>query len=103
MNVFKCVVKGYFDLYSTEYQKHLKAVKFCLDHKLSYPKETSEFFRGKIDDGLSLEDIKPKYILEKIQNGFSVDIPFYKMSDNRVEIHVKDIPEATHTIIIHDD
>lgn len=34
---------------SPEFQKHFKAVQFCLENQLSFPKETSEFFKGKVE------------------------------------------------------
>ena len=33
---------------SKEFQKHYNAVKFCIENELSFPKETSEFFKGKL-------------------------------------------------------
>ena len=47
---------------SKEFQKHYNAVKFCIENELSFPKETSEFFKGKLG-GDDLEDIKPEAIL----------------------------------------
>ena len=48
-------VTAYSGKQSKEFQKHYKAVKFCIENDLSYPKETSEFFKGKIYN-LNLED-----------------------------------------------
>ena len=64
---------------SEEFQKHYKAVKFCIENGLSYPKETSEFFKGKVG-GDDLEDIQPSSILKYIENG--VEIPLKTTGDN---------------------
>ena len=42
-------VKGYTGKNNTEFLKHFEAVKFCIERDLSFPKETSEFFRDKIE------------------------------------------------------
>ena len=103
MKVLDYSVQGFCDLHNKEYQKHLKAVKFCLENELSFPKETSEFFQGKIDGDLSLENFHPHYILSKIENGVMVDVPYYEMSDNRIKINVNEIPENVDSIIIRYD
>lgn len=56
-------VKAYSGKGSKEFQKHLGAVKYCIENELSFPKETSEFFKGKLG-GDDLEDIKPNHILQ---------------------------------------
>ena len=83
---------------SEEFQKHFKAVKFCIENQLSYPKETSEFFKGKLH-GDDLEDIKPEYVLGYIENG--VEIPL-KMSGEYYEkrIKVSEIPSEVDEIIV---
>jgi len=85
---------------SEEFQKHYKAVKFCIENELSYPKETSEFFKGKVgcDD---LEDIEPSSILKYIENG--VKIPLKTTGDgygNEIRFNVSDIPNGVDEILI---
>lgn len=93
-------IKGYSGKDSPEFQKHYKAVKFCIENKLSFPKETSEFFEGKVDGG-DLDDYKPEAILEYIGNGVEVRIP--KSGDiygDGIRIKVKNIPSEVDEIVI---
>ena len=84
---------------SAEFKKHYGAVVFCIDNKLSFPKETSEFFKGKVG-GDNLEDISTQYILEYIENGITVDVPTEKDNwGNFIKLKVKDIPPEVDTII----
>ncbi len=43
--------KAYSGKESSEFQKHYKSVKFCIENELSFPIETVNFFKGKIDCG----------------------------------------------------
>lgn len=93
-------IKAYSSKQSKEYQKHYKAVQFCVENELSYPKETSEFFKGKIG-GFDLEDYSIDYILEKIENG--VEVPLIGMTGdswNGIKIKVSDIPAGVDEIIV---
>jgi hypothetical protein len=92
-------VKGYSDKANPEFQKHLKAVKFCIENDLSFPKETSEFFKGKLG-GDSLEDYNRSYILSIIENGIDIPLTFIKYSEFEAQINVADIPKEASTIII---
>jgi len=67
-------VTAYSSKESKEFQKHYNAVKFCVENELSFPKETSEFFKGKIG-GNNLEDVKPETIIKYIENGVAMSIP----------------------------
>lgn len=93
-------VTAYSSKESKEFQKHFNAVKFCIENKLSYPKETSEFFKGKIH-GDDLEDISSKYILEHIKNG--VEVPLKTTGDkwgNEIRIKVSEIPSSVDEIVV---
>ena len=63
---------------SKEFQKHYNAVKFCIENELSFPKETSDFFKGKIG-GDNLEDVKPEAIIKHIENGVSKESAWNKL------------------------
>jgi hypothetical protein len=91
---------AYSSTESKEFQKHYNAVKFCVENGLSYPKETSDFFKGKIG-GDDLEDIEEEGILEYIQNG--VEVPLKTTGDkwgNEVRIKVSEIPAEADLIIV---
>ncbi len=93
-------VTAYSSTESKEFQKHFKAVVFCIENDLSFPKETSEFFKGKVHGG-DLEDYSKEYILDNIKNGVVVDLPFEE-TDNYCEkiIKVSDIPKDADKIIV---
>ena len=85
---------------SEEFKKHYKSVKFCIENGLSYPKETSEFFKGKVSGG-DLEDITKNAILEYIENG--VEIPLKTTGDdygNEIRFNVSDIPNGVDEIVV---
>jgi hypothetical protein len=91
---------AYSSTESKEFQKHYNAVKFCVENGLSYPKETSDFFKGKIG-GDDLEDIEEEGILEYIQNG--VEVTLKTTGDkwgNEVRIKVSEIPAEADLIIV---
>ena len=75
-------IKAYSDKTNPEFKKHLKAVEFCVENELSFPKETTEFFKGKVD-GNDLDSILPEYIVDYIENG--IEIPMVFSTKNRVE------------------
>lgn len=94
-------VTAYSGKESKEFQKHFNAVKFCIENELSYPKETSEFFKGKIH-GDDLEDISNKDILEYIQNG--VEVPLKTTGNkwgNEIRIKVSEIPSSVDEIVVN--
>lgn len=83
---------------SKEFQKHFKAVQFCIENELSFPKETSDFFKGRVDGG-DLEDYQPKYILPMIANG--VTVPLTIGGDGYIQrIKVADIPKEVDEIVV---
>lgn len=92
-------IKAYSDKTNPEFKKHLKAVEFCVENNLSFPKETTEFFKGKVD-GSDLESIIPEAIVSYIENG--VEVPFVFTTLNRVEARIKvaDIPDEVVELII---
>jgi hypothetical protein len=92
-------IKAFAGKDSPEFQKHFKAVNFCIENKLSFPKETSEFFKGKIDGG-DLEDVIPQYLIDHIKDGVEVDLPIKSVGDYTRRIKVADIPKEVDEIII---
>ena len=92
-------VTGYSGIDNPEFQKHLEAVKFCIKNKLSFPKETSEFFKGKVG-GDDLEDISEDSILAYIENGIEVNIPNEETyHGDEIKIKVSDIPKHVDLIV----
>ncbi len=49
--------KAYSGKESSEFQKHYKSVKFCIENELSFTIETVNFFKGKIDCGDSQKEL----------------------------------------------
>ncbi len=93
-------VTAYSSKESKEFQKHYNAVKFCIENELSFPKETSEFFKGKIG-GDNLEDVKPEAIVKYIENGVSMPIPLeYSDNQSKIYIRVKEIPVGCDLILV---
>lgn len=84
---------------SKEFQKHYNAVKFCIENELSFPKETSDFFKGKIG-GDDLEDIKSESILRYLENGIEVEMYFRYCSASEVQINVSEIPKEVDLIVV---
>jgi len=68
-------IKAYSSVENKEFKKHLKAVKFCIENELSFPIETSNFFKGKLG-GSNLEEIRREFILNYIENGIEVNLPY---------------------------
>ncbi|MBK8746682.1 MAG: hypothetical protein IPM04_02150 [Saprospiraceae bacterium] len=91
-------VKGYKTKESPEFKKHYKAVEFCIENELTFPKETSEFFKGKIG-GEDLENIRPGAILENLKHGVECVLPCKQYSDE-IHIRVSDIPSYVDLIIV---
>ena len=91
-------VSGYLSKNNPDYQKHFKAVKFCIENNLSFPKETSEFFKGSIN-GDDLEDYKKDSLIELIENGKEVEIPVEDLGYEQ-RIKVSDIPHGVDMIIV---
>ena len=91
-------VRAYSSKESKEFQKHYSAVKFCIENELSFPKETSLFFKGKVR-GEDLEDINPDVILKHISNGVEINMPV-AYSGGMAVIRVKEIPFGCDSIII---
>jgi hypothetical protein len=88
---------GFAGKKSPDFQKHLKAVKFCIENELSFPKETSRFFKGKVG-GEDLENIRTESILRHIENG--IEIPLKIGGDEwRQEINISEIPKEVETLI----
>jgi len=93
-------IKAYSDKTNPEFKKHLKAVEFCVENELSFPKETSEFFKGKIDGG-DLESIIPEHVFEYIENGVEVSLDYTTAKVGKeARIKVADIPKDAVEIIV---
>ena len=93
-------VTAYAGKQSKEFQKHFKAVQFCIENKLSFPKETSEFFKGKVG-GDDLEDIREDMILDYIKDG--VEVPLKTEGDergNEIRIKVSEITSEVDEIVV---
>ena len=93
-------VNAYSSKENSQFQKHFKAVQFCIENELSFPKETSLFFKGKLD-GDDLEDIEPNSILKYIENG--VEVKFnkeYANGGNKIFIRLKEIPNYVDVIVV---
>lgn len=81
------------------FQKHLKAVEFCIENELSFPKETSEFFKGRVH-GEDLESYRPEVLLNHIRNGVKVRIPTSENGQFGRIIDLSNIPEGVDSILI---
>jgi hypothetical protein len=94
-------IAGYSDKNNPEFQKHLKAVKFCIENDLSYPKETDEFFKGKIQGG-DLNDTTYGHVLSYIENGIEVDLSnnIEEIGCEQYRIKLSGIPKEVDEIIV---
>ena len=84
-------VKGFISQEDSEYIKHSKVLKACIEAKVSnLPKETAEYFGG---------DYPEEYLLEE---KLEVNIPKYHWTDgfysSGYEIIVSEIPKGVHKI-----
>lgn len=94
------IVKGFTGKEVPEFQKHFESVQFCIERELSFPKETVEFFKGKIEEE-DLESFNRKDLLDKIRYGFDVKIPqHYNKSIGQIWINTKDIPSYVSELCI---
>ena len=91
-------IKGYTGKTNPEFIIHLEAVEFCFKNNLSLPKETSEFFKGKIEGG-NIEDFTEKAALEYVRKGFSVPLAIDRCGFDYI-LKVKDIPSSVDEIVI---
>ncbi len=83
-----------------EYLKHFNAVKFCVENELSYPIETKEFFKGKVN-GYDLDEINRPHVLNYLKEGVSVPLKYtYDRLVNEVKIKVSEITPSAELIII---
>jgi len=95
-------VRAYAGKNSVEFIKHYKIVAFCIENKVSYPKETSEFFKGKVC-GDNLEDFKGSAVLEYLENGIELPLKTTGEIEYGEGLHIKisDIPKEADEIIIN--
>ena len=93
-------VTAYSSTENEEFKKHFKAVKFCIENNLSFPRETSEFFKGKVG-GYDLDDLKTESIIEHIENGVELDLKTTSNEwGNEIRIKVSEIPSEVDLIIV---
>jgi|SRR6185503_688847 len=92
-------IKAFAGKNSPEFQKHLKAVQFCIENGLSFPAETSQFFKGKVG-GDNLEDISTHVIMQYIENGVEVSLPIQYVNEYTIKIPVASIPKEVDEIIV---
>ena len=93
-------VLAYISAENLELKKHYEAVKFCIERNLTFPKETSEFFKGKIEKN-NLEYFNEDYILNYINQGIKMPIKTsYNPYGDETIIKVSDIPKEAEQIII---
>lgn len=89
---------GYAGEQSPEFIKHREVVFFCIEKGVSYPKETSEFFKGKIQ-GSDLEDFTDASLVEYLQFGIEIPIKVFQSGFN-YEIDLKSLPKEVDKIIV---
>ena len=85
-----------------EFKKHLGAVEYCIKHGLSFPKETSEFFKGQVG-GDDLEDVKPEAIMKYIERGIEIPISrevITHYNDRSMSIEIKKLPATVDEILV---
>lgn len=93
-------ISAYSSRENKEFLKHYEAVKFCILHKLSFPKETSEFFKGHMG-GDDLEDVTDRYIMSILENGIELDLKSTADSfGNEIKVMVSDIPAEAEYLIV---
>lgn len=96
-------IRAYATKDNPEFQKHLKAVKFCHENGLSYPKETEDFFKGKVGGSDDLDDFDQETTLELIEKGIEIPLTtgFIRDSYNEIyKIKVSQIPKEVDEIVI---
>jgi len=95
-------VMGYATKDSKEFDRHYGAVLYCINNDLSFPKETEEFFKGRVCGGGNIDDFEPNYLLEKLEHGLEVNIPTSGDANyiGGMVINVADIPEECDQIVI---
>ncbi len=93
-------VKAFASKENKEFKKHFAAVKFCIENELSYPKETSEFFNGKVNGSDNLEHYSARSILEQIKNGLELPLKMKSQHGDEIRIKVSDIPKEADELVI---
>lgn len=76
-----------------DFQKHKKILEFCLENKVSLPKETAEYFENEIPD-ISLLDNKLEIELEE-------DVHYQEYYDDKYggyEIDLEKLPNGVSKI-----
>lgn len=100
MSRLSLFAEAYSTKESDDYQKHVKAVKFCIENGLSYPKETNEFFRNNVPEE-DLNSYQPKTVLESIKDGVRLPMHYDGNHDmTQIRIRICDIPPTADEIIV---
>ncbi len=92
-------IKGFSSKDNPLFLKHFNAVVYCIQNELSYPKETSEFFKGKLDGG-DLEDFTKETVIKMLENGLPVKLPMNRDDNYEYRIKVSEIPVGVEEIIV---
>lgn len=92
-------IDGLSDKSNPEFAKHLKVVEFCIANEVSYPKETSEFFKGQVH-GEDIDDIVPSQeVIDVIKDGLVVEIHDAMATEaGRFYIQVDKLPKSVSVI-----
>lgn len=93
-------IRGFCSKESDEFKKHYRAVEFCIKNDLSFPKETSEFFKGSVEGVCDLEDYKRECILDYIKNGKEIELKKKQNEMGEYILKIKDIPKEVKELII---
>jgi hypothetical protein len=91
-------VNAYSNKENKEFQKHYNAIKFCIENELSFPIETSEFFKGKIN-GEDIEDIRRDKMLNYLEDGIEVELKT-QIKNDKIYIKVSEIPDHVDIIVV---
>lgn len=97
-------VKGFTGFGNEEYLKHYDSLEYCLSKGLTPPKETLEFFDGKLD-GCGVLDLQPESALSIAKKGLGVDIgsAITEIAEDEIHIDISMLPENTEKIIVKID
>lgn len=93
-------IEAFHSKESEEFKKHLKVVKVCIETNVSFPKETFDFFKGKVHGEYSLDELQPHAVIEGIENGIQADLKIHEGKDYRRIIKVSEIPKGVDEIHI---
>ena len=70
-------IKAYSSKNNKEFQRHYNVVMCCIENSVSFPKETSEFFKGKVV--YKLADLKR----DKFYGQFPYEIIYERQNEKK--------------------